>query len=39
MHGGIKYFTEGVQKFTEVSNIPRRGLHISRRGQTFHRGG
>ena len=30
---------EGVIQFTEVSNIPQRGLKNSRRHQTFHRGG
>ena len=39
IHGGIKYSTEGVEKFAEVSNIRQRGLNDSQRGQTCHRGG
>ena len=38
IHGSIKYSTEVVKKFAEVSNIRWRGLDDSRRGQTCHRG-
>ena len=39
IHGGMKKFTEGGKKFTEVSNDSRRGVINSRRYRKIHGGG
>ena len=38
IYGGVKYSTQGLKHFTEVSNIPWRGFSIPRRYEIFHRG-
>ena len=38
IHGGVKQFTEGHKKFTEVSNNSWRGISNSQRRQIIHGG-